>query len=78
MLLSNTNIKLQQEVAFETTSLQSEGYHVICSHHWRHITYVKLRHYGNGNVIDIFGYPQDNKLTIKKNGKVIKQRENIV
>lgn len=68
------NIKLEQEVAFETTSFKSEGYFMICNHSWRTLIYAKMQHLRNGNRIDIFGYPETMKIVIKKNGKVIKER----
>lgn len=71
---SLVNLKLNQEVAFETTSLNSEGYFTICTHNWSSLVYVKLQHKCNGNQIDIFGYPSTMKIVIKKNGKIIKER----
>lgn len=68
------NLKLNQEVAFETTSLNSEGYFTICTHNWKSLVYVKLQHKCNGNRIDIFGYPDTMKIVIKKNGNIIKER----
>lgn len=67
-------LKTHQEVAFETTSLHSEGYHLICEHEFGDLIYCKMRHRYNGNVIDILGYPQERKVILKKNRKVIKSR----
>lgn len=72
---SSDKLRLLQEVAFETTSLLSEGYHVICDHHWKDLIYTKTKHLHNGNVIDIFAYPRENKYVMKKNGKLIKERK---
>lgn len=71
-MIYHGNLRLLQEVAFEVTSLHSEGYFLVTETNWRTLVYCKLKHRANGNTIDIFGYPERNIIEIKKNGKVIK------
>lgn len=69
------DIRMLQEISFEVCSLESEGYHQQIQTNWPNINYRGMIHYRNGNRIDIFGYPLTGQLVVKKNNKVIKDRQ---
>lgn len=69
------DIRMLQEISFEVCSLESEGYHLQMTTDWTNINYRGMIHYRNGNRIDIFGYPLRGQIVVKKNQKVIKDRQ---
>lgn len=65
-----------QKLAFERelNSLISEGYFLRFAHDDVNGNMIaKLSHYSNGNTMIV--YVSDNKMTFKKNGKIVKQYE---
>lgn len=68
------NIRLLQEISFEVSCFQSEGYYMVTCVRWDNLYFDKLRHHANGNEIVVRGNPLNGELRVTKNGKTIKSR----
>lgn len=67
--------KLFQQAILESQSLEREGYSSRIAIDWTYYLYRKMLHKRNGFTMEVIADARTGKLTLRKNGKVVKETQ---
>lgn len=68
-----TKCKLFQQAILESVSLEREGYTSRINIDWTYYFYRKMLHKSNGFTMEVIADARTGKLTLRKNGKIVKE-----